>query len=81
MGRSTRIKVYKKYHIRRIKVLNGQYMFHIIYKASYKEPVMDYEDTFLVECENEHTYQMVIGECPNEHPCPFCGAAVQELEN
>jgi len=42
---------------------------------------MNVEDTFLVECENEHTYQMVIGECPNEYPCPFCGAAVQEVEN
>ena len=38
------------------------------------------EDVFLVECENRHTFQMVIGECPNEYLCPFCGAAVEEYE-
>ena len=42
---------------------------------------MDYEDTFLVECESGHTYQVVIGESPNEYPCPFCGGKVEKVEN
>ena len=42
---------------------------------------MNIEDTFLVECENEHVYQMVIGECPNEYPCPFCGGKAYEAKD
>ena len=41
---------------------------------------MKYEDTFLVECENDHSYAMVVGEDPKEYPCPLCGGAVQEVE-
>lgn len=41
---------------------------------------MNYEDTFLVECQNDHVYAMVIGEDAKEYPCPFCGGKVEEYE-
>lgn len=41
---------------------------------------LDIEDTFLVECENNHTYAMVIGEDTEEYPCIFCGSKVNPYE-
>jgi hypothetical protein len=42
---------------------------------------MNTEDTFLVECENEHRYAMVLGESPDEYPCPFCLAPVAAVDD
>lgn len=38
------------------------------------------EDTFLVECENNHTVAMVVGEDTEEYPCVFCGSKVTAIE-